>query len=320
MTFLSPDRLWLLVAVAALVALYVVLHVRGRRRYEVRFTNLALLDTVAPQRPAWRRHLPAAVFVVGLIGMVLAFARPARNERVPRERATIMMAIDTSLSMQADDVTPSRIDAAKQAAESFLGSLPPTINLGLVTFDAAARVEVAPTTDRDVVRRAIERLELNEGTAIGEAIFAALHAIDQAPDAPNGEPVPGRVVVMSDGETTVGRPNALAAQAATDAEVPVSTIAFGTELGEVTVNAETGPTTVSVPVDEAALEDIATATGGKAYTAATEEELADVYRDIGSSVGYITQHREIGTWFVGAAIAALLLTAALSLLWFARLP
>lgn len=320
MTFLSPGRLWLLAAIVALAALYIVVQVRGRRRYEVRFTNVALLDTVAPRRPAWRRHVPAAAFVLGLVGMVLAFARPARDERVPRERATIMMAIDTSLSMQADDVPPSRIDAAKDAAESFLESLPSTINLGLVTFDGAARVEVAPTTDRTVVQRAIERLELNEGTAIGEAIFAALHALDQAPDAPDGSPVPGRVVVMSDGETTVGRPDALAAQAAAEAKVPVSTIAFGTELGEVTVNAETGPTTVSVPVDEAALEDIATVTGGKAYTAATEEELAGVYRDIGSSVGYVTEHREIGTWFVGAAIAALLVTAALSLLWFARLP
>lgn len=320
MSFLSPIRLWLLIGVAGLVIAYVVLQVRGRQRYEVRFTNLALLDTVAPQRPAWRRHVPAIAFVVALSSMVLAFAQPARDERVPRERATIVMAIDTSLSMQADDVAPTRLDAAKAAAESFVGLLPPAINLGLVSFDGSARVEVAPTTDREAVRKAIAALELHEGTAIGEAIFASLHAIESAPPAPDGSKVPGRIVLMSDGFTTVGRPNDGAAKAAVDADVPVSTIAFGTPDGEVTVNTDNGPTTVTVPVDEPALAAIANATGGNSYSAVTETELSGVYKDIGSSIGYTTEHREITVWFVGFGLVALLLTAAFSLVWFSRLP
>ncbi len=316
MTFLSPQFLWLFLAVAALAGVYLVLQL-GRRRYAVRFTNLALLESVAPRRPGWRRHVTATVFLVGTAALVLALARPSRAEQVPRERATVVMAIDTSLSMEATDVEPSRLVAAQDAAVVFLDQLPGTINVGLVTFDGFAVVAVPPTTDRDLVRRAIDGLELGEGTAIGEAVYASLEALDQVPDpAEANEPVPGRVVLMSDGETTVGRSNQGSVEAADAAGVEVSTIAFGTDEGVV----EIGGQDVPVPVNEDALEAIADDTGGSFFTAASKAELARVYADIGTSVGFETEQREITRWFVGAALATLFAAAALSLAWFARLP
>lgn len=316
MSFLAANRLLLLLVVAALGAAYVVLQVRGRQRYAVRFTNLALLTSVAPSRPGWRRHLPAALLLVSLAGMVVSLARPARAELVPRERATIMMAIDVSISMDATDVRPSRLTSAKAAATSFAQLLPEQINLGLVAFAGSARVLVPPTTDRTQVVDAIEHLELAESTAIGEAVLASLAAIESVPDAVDGGPAPAHILVLSDGETQVGTPNQLAAAAAVEAEVPVTTIAFGTPDGTITYQGQTLP----VAVNEAELAELAEATGGSAFAAATTEQLETVYQDIGSSIGFVTEQREIGTWFTGAAFALALLAAATSLVWFSRLP
>jgi Ca-activated chloride channel family protein len=314
--FLSPGWLWLLVVVVGLAAVYIVLQLR-RRRYAVRFTNVALLDKVAPRRPGWRRHVPAGLFLLALTILAVAAARPASEVEVPRERATIVMAVDTSLSMEADDVAPNRMEAAKQAALSFLDQLPDTINVGLVSFHGIARLDVPPTTDRVRVRDAIIGLELGEGTAIGEAVFASLEALENVPEAPDtNEPVPGRVVLLSDGETTVGRSNEEGAEAAAEAEIPVSTIAFGTQNGEIEIDGERVP----VAVNEPALQAIADATGGTFYTAVTEEELAGVYEDIGSSIGFVTEEQDVTFRFVSIGLLPLLAAAALSLFWFARLP
>jgi Ca-activated chloride channel family protein len=316
LSFLAPTWLWLLVPVALLAALYVVLQFR-RRRYAVRFTNVALLDKVAPRRPGWRRHLPAGLFVLAMVVLVLGAARPATEVQVPRERATIVLTIDTSLSMEADDVEPNRIEAAKQAAVSFLDQLPRTINVGVVSFHGIARVDVPPTTDRARVRSAILGLDLGEGTAIGEAIFASLDSLETVPEPTDGEePVPGRIVLLSDGETTVGRSNLEAVEAAVEAEIPVSTIAFGTQTGEIQIDGERVP----VAVNEQALEDIAQRTSGSFYTAVTEAELTDVYEDIGSSIGFVREEQDVTYRFVTYALLPLLAAAALSLLWFARLP
>jgi Ca-activated chloride channel family protein len=317
MTFLEPTRLWLLLGVAALLAAYVIVQWR-RRAYTVKFTNLELLASVAPRRPGWRRHLPAAVQLLALTSLVLALAQPSREERVPRERATIMMAIDVSLSMQATDVEPSRIEAAKDAAKVFVDILPPKINVGLVAFNGNASLKVPPTTDRQQVKAAIDALELGERTAIGEAIFTCLDALRQVPPDDEGTQPPARIVLMSDGTTTDGRPNDLAARAAREAGVPVSTIAFGTDRGTITVPEE--PLPIRVPVDRAALRAIAEQTGGRFYTAGSEQQLTEVYENIGSSVGYVTEPREITTWFVGLGVALLAAAGVLSLVWFSRLP
>jgi Ca-activated chloride channel family protein len=320
LTYLAPNRFWLLVGVAALAAAYVVLQKR-RRTYAVRFTNLDLLQSVAPKSPGWRRHLPAIAMLMAISALVVSVARPAREERVPRERATVILAIDTSLSMMAEDVEPNRLVAAQAAAKTFLTILPPKINVGLVSFNGTGTILVPPTTNRAQVRTAIDRLELDERTAIGEAIFTSLQAIQQAPPAEgdeDNEDVPARIVLMSDGKTTVGRPDSVGAQAARDAGVPVNTIAFGTDHGVIVIPEEPAP--VPVDVDHAALEAIAEATDGKAFQAATEGELREVYRNIGSSIGYEVVFNEVGRWFVGLGMALLFLGSTLSLLWFSRLP
>jgi len=332
MTFLEPGRLLLGIAVVALALAYLAAQVWGRRRRAaVRFTNLELLASVAPRRPGWRRHVPAALLLVALAAMVLALARPTRAERVPRERATIIMAIDVSISMDATDVSPSRLDAAKAAAASFAGLLPEQINLGLVAFAGllpeqinlglvafagSASVLVPPTTDRDLVYSAIERLTLAEATAIGEAVVASLRTIESVPGVASGEAVPAHIVLMSDGETTAGTPNELAVEAARDADVPVTTIAFGTDAGTIEYQGETLP----VPVNSADLAALADATGGSAFEAATGEQLRSVYEDIGSSIGFTEEQREVGEVFTAGAFAAALVASALSLAWSSRLP
>jgi Ca-activated chloride channel family protein len=317
LTFVEQNRLWLLLGVVALGVSYVILQQR-RSTYAVRFTNLALLDSVAPKRPGWRRHLPAALMLLALAGMVGAFAKPAREVRVPRERATIMMAIDTSLSMEATDVAPTRLKAAQAAAKEFVNLLPPRLRVGLVTFNGTAVVRVAPTQDRAELLTAIDQLRLGERTAIGEAIYASLDAIKTAPKASDGKRVPARIVLMSDGETTSGRPDAQAAAAAKKANVPVSTIAFGTADGIIDLPGQDGP--IPVPVNPAALAKVANATGGTAFTAATGDQLKKVYEDIGSSVGYVTELKDITATFVGFSMVILFICAVLSQLWFSRLP
>jgi Ca-activated chloride channel homolog len=318
MSFFAPARLLAFVPLIALIITYVVL--QGRRQtYAVKFTNLQLLDRVAPRRPGWRRHLPAAAFLLSLAVLVVGFAEPAMQRRIPRERATILLAIDTSLSMEADDVAPNRFEAAKQAASSFVDIIPPKINVGLVQFNGNAVLKVPPTTDHEQLKRGIDTLKLGESTAIGEAVFACLDAIAGIPPDDEGTPPPARIVLMSDGKTTTGRSDESAAQAAVDAGVPVSTIAFGTDDGIITSPNEPG-VRLRVPVDRDALEQLAETTKGSFFEAATEGELRAVYQDIGSSVGYTTEERDISAWMIGAALVLLLITSGLSLAWFSRLP
>jgi Ca-activated chloride channel family protein len=317
MTFLSPQRLWLLVAVVALAATYLLMQWR-RRAYTVRFTNVNLLSSVAPKRPGWRRHVPAVISLLAMSTLVLGFAQPARDERVPRERATIILAIDTSLSMQATDVSPTRLEAAQSAAKRFLEIIPPKINVGLVSFNGSAALKVPPTIDRDRVAQGIDNLTLGESTATGEAIFASLDAIASVPPDDEGTQPPARIVLMSDGTWTVGRTNEEATQAAVEANVPVSTIAFGTANGTIRVPEQPYP--IPVPVDKDALQEIAQDTNGKFYSAASEKQLTEVYENIGSSVGYETEQREISTWFIAGALLLSFAAAGFSLVWFHRLP
>jgi Ca-activated chloride channel family protein len=226
------------------------------------------------------------------------------------------MAIDVSVSMQATDVAPTRLRAAKVAATSFVDLVPPRLNVGLVSFSGTAQVLVAPTTDRAVLKRSIADLELGPATAIGEAVFASLGSIASVQGDPGQKPPPARIVLMSDGETTVGRPNELAARAATEAHVPVSTIAFGTDDGVVFLEGNPLP----VPVNKDALRRIADMTDGRFFEASSAKELKRVYADIGSSIGYRTVRKEATAWFVGMGLAFALAAAAGSLVWTSRLP
>ena len=311
MTFFAPERLWLLAAVVGLAAVYVVMQ-RRRSRYAVRFTNLPLLDKVAPTRPGWRRHLPALAFLVMLTLLVTAFARPAANAKVPRERATIMVALDVSGSMAATDVEPNRLEAAQRAALAFVDKLPDRFNVGLVTFSRNASVLAQPSTDRDAIRSQLQNLTLGPGTAIGEAVFTSLATITGFDQQAQSNPPPARIVLLSDGANNAGRTPEEAAQAAAAAKVPVSTIAYGTADGQLNGT--------PVPVDAPTLQQLAQTSGGSFYEAATGEELQKVYEDIGSSIGYRTERREVSAWFVGIGLIAALAAAAASLTWFSRLP
>jgi Ca-activated chloride channel family protein len=320
MTFLAPSRLWLLVAVAALAVAYVVLQ-RRRRHYAVRFTNLELLDSVAPRRPGWRRHVVTIAALLGVSALVLSLARPARDERVARGDGIVMLAVDVSASMTATDVAPSRIEAAKDAAREFVAQTPAKFQIGLVVFDASARVLTAPTTNHAAVIDAIEAFTPGEGTAGGEGIYAALDAIEAATreavttaQQRDGDDLAATIVLLSDGTTTVGRPIDDAAQAAAAASVPITTIAYGTPSGTVEIQGQTIP----VPADTETMERVAEATGGSSFVAASAGQLRDVYEDIQGRVGYTTETREIGRVFVGLAVFALLVALIASMLWTAR--
>ncbi|MEI7623780.1 MAG: VWA domain-containing protein [Actinomycetes bacterium] len=314
--FLSPWRLALLVVVLALGVTYVVFQ-RRRSKYAVRFTNLALLESVAPNRPGWRRHIAAAVQLLALAALVLAFAQPVHDIKVPRERATVMLALDVSLSMEATDVKPDRIETAKAAATAFLDDVPAQFNVGLVTFAGTAKIRVAPTTDREQVANAIAAAQLADGTAIGDAIDASLDALGDVPPAPDGAAVPAAIVLLSDGTTTMGTPNNSATQRAIEEGVPISTIAFGTPNGTVTLPSGQR---VNVPVDAPSLEKIATDSGGNFYEASTQNQLTDVYSKIGSSIGYDEAQSSLTQWFVAASFLTLALASGLALAWSNRLP
>lgn len=313
--FLAAHWLLLLIGVLALVGGYLFVALR-RKAYAVRFTNLALLRSVAPRGPGWRRHVAAVAFLLSLIALVTAMARPSTFMKVPRERATVMIALDVSLSMMATDVRPSRVAAAKSAAKQFVTELPSTFNVGLVSFAGTASVIVSPTKDHQQLTSAIDGLQLAESTATGEAVFAALTALAAVPPDGAKEPAPGRIVLLSDGFRTAGRSNGAAAEAARVAKVPVSTIAFGTDEGSVELQGQLVP----VPVDREALRQLAEETSGRFYAAASGKELRAVYRDLGSSIGYRRVPREISTWFLGLGLALALAAGAMSLVWTSRLP
>ena len=317
MKFLSPGYLLLLVPAIALLVVYVVLQVR-RKVYVARFSNVELLGTVAPRRPGWRRHLTFALLLIGLTVLSVGVARPAAAVRVARDRATVMVAIDVSLSMQATDVLPTRIAAAKSAATEFVSLLPARINVGLVAFGGNASVLVPPTLDRDSVRAGINNLQLQESTAIGEAVFTSLDAIKvfgQASTARGDKPPPARIVLMSDGANNKGRSIAQAIDAAKAAAVPVSTIAFGTATGSVTYQGETIP----VPPDLQALQTLANGTHGSFHTAHSAEELKTVFSDIGSQIGYTTVHRDISWRFLAIGLLFTMAAAGTAMLWGGRL-
>ena len=317
MTFQSPLWLLALLMIAALVVFYVLLQLR-RKAYAARFTNVALLGSIVPKRPGWKRHLAFGVVALGLAALVVSLAMPSTEVRVPREKATVVMAVDVSLSMQATDIQPDRFRAMQSAAKQFVDVLPGRINLGLVSFAGTATTLVPPTTDRAQVANAIDHLKLAESTAIGEAIFSSLTAIENFQstiDTTTEDLPPARIVLLSDGYNTVGRADTQAIDAARAAGVPVSTIAFGTDYGTLNLDGETVP----VPVDRATLRAIADRTGGSYSEAASAAELKQVYADLGSQIGYTTEPQDISYWFVRAGVLLALVGVVLSLLWTNRL-
>ncbi len=319
--FTQPERLWLLLVVAALAVLYAALQYT-KPRYAVRFSNLELLDKVAPKRPGWRRHVVAGLFLAAMAVLVASFAQPVAKVKVPSERSTIVLAIDTSLSMAATDVRPNRIEAAQTAAKEFIASLPKQLNVGLISFAGSAQLLVPPTQDHQQLDAAIDGLKLDKSTAIGDATKLALQVIQDQSKGTSGKKVDGAVVLMSDGETTVGLPTADAIPLAKKAGVAVSTIAYGTQNGEITVDTDgdgVGQRT-KVPVNVDELRGLADGTGGTAYTAESAQDLKSVYAKLGSTIGYDEKDQDVTYRYVGLGLVVMLLAGALSLRWFSRLP
>ncbi|WP_232821847.1 VWA domain-containing protein [Desertihabitans aurantiacus] len=294
--FAHPDRLWALAAVPLLVALYAVGSHRVARRRGAR-TGLQL---VVPRDRTWLRHLAVALALLSLVTLTVAWAKPTQEVEVPSERGTIVVTIDVSLSMEATDVEPNRLEAAKAAAVEFVEGIPPRYNVAVVSFAQTAAILVPPTTDHGAATAAIANLQLAPSTAIGEGIFTSLNALLQVPPDPENpdEPPPARIVLLSDGSTTYGRTSAEAAEQAAAQEVPVYTIAYGTENGYVEINGQREP----VPVNQAELRQIAQISGGEAYEARSAGELETVYQDIQSSVGTERVPMESTSRYAGAGL------------------
>lgn len=317
-SFVAPWWFLLMLAVVALAAGYVVLQ-RIRRRRVMRFTNLELLDKVAPKREGWTRHVPATLLLVALSLLTVALAGPTAEQRVPRNRATVMLVVDTSLSMKATDVQPSRLEAAQVAAKSFADGLTPGINLGLISFAGSATVLVAPTTDRSAVTQSIDSLKLAQSTATGDAIVAAMASIDSFGKVVGGAegPPPARIVLMTDGKETVGTRKAFdAAEDAKKAGIPISTISFGTEEGTVDIEGRQQP----VPVDDESMKEIAQLSGGEFFKAASAEELRRVYDTLGEQIGYEKKQADASKpWLIIGTLSSMFAAAA-ALLFGQRLP
>jgi Ca-activated chloride channel homolog len=322
MTFLSGWRLVLLVAPAVLLVAYVTVQ-RHRHRQVLRFTSVDLLDSVAPKRSGWQRHVPAAATLVSLVLLTLAFAQPAMAMRTAKQRATILLTLDTSGSMSATDVAPSRLTAMTKQATTFVKNVPKGIQVGLVTFSGSARLFVPPSTDTAPVLDALDSLTVGGATATADGITTALSAIADVPKGTSGKPTPAVIVLMSDGSPTVGDdensdPMAAADNAAAQAKsqsVSIDTIAFGTSNGVVEARGEQVP----VPYDPAAMARIASDSGGRTFTAETSSELGSIYDQIGRDVGFVTQTRELTALFAGAALLVALMAAATALVWTQRL-
>lgn len=303
--FMEPLRLLLLLLVPALVGVYLLLIWRKKQRSNT--SGRSMFDFVIPKERTWLRHLAVGLAVLSLATLTVAFAKPKDEVAVPRQRATIVVAIDISLSMLAEDVQPNRFDAAKVAAADFVDSLPAKFNVSLVAFAGTASTLVPPTTDRDIVTAAIRDLQPDQGTAIGEGIYTSLAALAQVPPDPDDPkaPVPARIVLLSDGKTQLGRSSATAAEQSKAQKVPIYTIAYGTQTGTI----EIGGRIERVPVDLAELQRIAKITGGEAYEARSAGQLKEVYADIGTSVGTEKVEQEVTERYAGFGLAFAILAA-----------
>jgi Ca-activated chloride channel homolog len=337
-----PGFLWALALVPVAVLAY-LFGQRRRTRYAVRFTNLDLLANVVSRSPGWRRHLPPALYLLALTGLLLSLARPQAVTLVPKEQATVMLVMDTSGSMNATDVAPSRMIAAEQAATIFLDELPEKFRVGVVAFSGTAQILTRPTTDRAAVRDSLASLHAEGPTAMGDAIERALEARLPPPSvtaptttraaaqggvptttAPNlAKQPPTVILLLSDGSNTQGRTQPLdAARHARQLNVPVFTISLGTDTGMVDVPDETTGQLrrIPVPPDKFTLRRVAEATGGRFFAAPSGRDLKGIYQELGSKIGFVRQKQEVTVVFAAASLLLLVAGAGLALIWFSRFP
>jgi Ca-activated chloride channel family protein len=320
MSFQSPLVLIGLVLVPVLVGLYVVRE-RRRQSYASRFTEPALLPNLVDAAPGWRRHLPIALFLVALAAMIVGVARPHASVSIQREEATVLIAIDSSLSMSAQDVRPSRLAAAQSAAQSFVDGMPKKFRVGVIGFAGRAYVAVPPTEDRALVHSALSSLKPGEGTALGDAVALGTR-LARAERTSDGRIPPTAMLVISDGAQMSGRttPEVAAAQAKS-LHMPVYTVVVGTPDGVVNVPVAGGyQAQLRVPPSPETLRMVAGVTTGQFFTAPDATRLRQIYENLGSRLGHRREKREITDLFAGGSAAFLVFGGALSALWFRRVP
>jgi Ca-activated chloride channel homolog len=323
MSFGLPLALAGLVVVPALLVGYAVVQ-RRRAKYALRFTNLDLIANLVDRAPGRRRHLPPLLLAAAVAALVVAVARPQVAVAVPQEEGTVILAMDSSGSMTATDVAPSRMAAARAAATTFVKGLPAGFSVGVVSFSDQADVVVPPTANRNEAVKALSQLRADNGTALGDAIARSvdlgLTAVKNRKVTSSSAPLV--VLVLSDGASTTGDFTPLEAAAkAAKAKVPVYTVALGTAAGTIEVTGPTGDVRVyRVPPEPATLAAVAKRTGGQFFAAPNAKQLASVYSRIGSQVGTKLEKRELTSWFAAGGAALVIAAATLSALWFNRLP
>lgn len=337
MKFLWPELLWLLLLVPAVIALYLLV-LREKKKSAVRFASLSVLKEAIG--PAWRRHVPPAMLVLGLAVMLAAIARPAAVITLPSNHETVILAIDVSGSMRASDVEPSRIEAAQAAARTFVNEQPRSTRIGIVAFAASAALVQPPSTNRREVLAAIDSLQLQHATAVGSGLLVSLKALfpdvpidlprrrmvsasagGTAPADPNFKPVPpgsytaGAIVLLTDGQTTTGPDPVEVARLAAERGVRVFTVGVGTENGQILTGEGWS---MRVRLDEEALKAVADLTRAEYFYAGSAMDLKKVYQSLRSKLVMEKKETEITALFSAIAAATVLLSATLSLLWFNR--
>jgi len=342
MTFIWPQALVGLLLIPLLLAVYIWMQ-RRRTKYAVRFASVGMVRQAIGKGPGIRRHIPAAFFLLAIAGMTVALARPQATVNVPRNTGTLMLVIDVSGSMQATDVKPNRMDSTKAAAAEFVERQPKGVKIGVVSFSDFGALVQAPTRDKDLVMKALDRLKPQRGTNIGGGLQTALDALYEgsdtprpttAPAGPNASPRPvttpqpsaaprdaktptASIVLVSDGESNVGPPPLEVAQEAQKAGVKIYTIGIGTREG---VNLNIQGRRVFTRLDEDSLKGMAEMTGGRYLTAQNDAELRTVYDELAREREFEEEKTEITFGFTAGALALSLIGGVLSLLWFNRLP
>jgi Ca-activated chloride channel family protein len=317
-SFSSPLVLLALVAIPVLITWY-VRQQRRRARAAEAFVRPALTPSVAPRRPGWRRHAPMLVFAVAIAALIVAAARPQRTVAVAINGAAIMLANDVSSSMTATDVQPSRLGAAQQAAKRFVAGVPASAEVGQIEFARRPVLLQSPTTDHSLTQAAIAQLRPGGGgTAVGDTINLALRVLAKVPPKA-GKRLPGAIVLLSDGASNVGASPSAAAQQAKARHIPIYTIALGTANGTIRIRHGAKTVTTPVPVSSQELAQIASQSGGRAFTAADSAKASAVYAHLATQLGHKNVKHEMTASIAGGGLVLLLIGSGLSLVWFARL-
>ena len=320
MTFKSPIFLLALLLLPLLAGLY-IRDERRRRRVVHAFATPTTMPSVAPHRPGWRRHAPMIAYAAVIAALAIALARPQATVAVPDHQASVVLVADESGSMAAKDVAPTRLEAARAAAERFLGDVPSGVRVGAVLFDSGVRSVQTPTRDRGAVRDALSTMRARGGTATGDALAAAIGLLNRRGPGNPRKRAAGAIVLISDGRSTHGRDPVEVARVSARVRIPVYTVALGTDRGTIDVPDRRGGMRAEiVPPDRPLLSRIAGITRGKAFEASDAGELHAVYDRLRSSVTTKKEKREITAAFAAGGALMLLMGGLMSVRWYARLP